>query len=46
MIKFNIPSYVGKWNIRNLPWRIKSYGDGSVTKKCHKWLEDKFKAQN
>ena len=47
MINFNIPPYVGNEMeyMKQAVENKKICGDGPFTKKCHKWLEDKFKAQ-
>lgn len=45
MINFNVPPFVGKEleYIENVVRKNhKISGDGEYTKKCHKWLEDKF----
>ena len=47
MISFNVPPYVGtelKY-IREAIGSHKISGDGSFTKKCHKWLEEHFCTQ-
>lgn len=47
MINFNIPPYVGT-ELDYMKEAIKSQkicGDGQFTKKCNKWLEEKFHAQ-
>ena len=47
MIPFNIPPYFGD-EIKYIEQAIASHkicGDGAFTKKCNKWLEDKFNAQ-
>lgn len=47
MIHFNIPPHVGN-EIDYIKKAIESYkicGDGEFTKKCNKWLEDRFNAQ-
>lgn len=47
MINFNVPPCVGD-EIKYIKEAIESRkicGDGSFTKKCHKWMEDKFNAQ-
>lgn len=47
MINFNIPPYVGT-ELKYIQEAIASHkisGDGSFTKKCHKWLEENFHAQ-
>ena len=47
MISFNIPQYIGtefKY-IKQAAKKHKICGDGEFTKKCNKWLEDKFKAK-
>ena len=47
MIAFNVPPYVGK-EIDYIKEAIKSHkicGDGLFTKKCNKWLEERFHAQ-
>lgn len=46
MINFNVPPFVGE-EMDYVSEAIKSHkicGDGEFTKKCHKWMEDKFKA--
>ncbi|MCM8710190.1 dTDP-4-amino-4,6-dideoxygalactose transaminase [Clostridium sp. SYSU_GA19001] len=46
MIKFNIPPFTGK-ELEYIEETIKNNkicGDGIFTKKCNKWLEDKFNA--
>lgn len=47
MINFNIPPYVGKEMdyMKQAVENKKICGDGSFTKKCHQWLEDRFNAQ-
>lgn len=47
MIAFNIPPFVGEELIyvKEAVDSHKICGDGAFTKKCNKWLEDKFKAQ-
>ncbi len=47
MISFNVPPYVGtelKY-VTEAAENHKICGDGPFTKKCNKWLEDKFNAQ-
>ena len=47
MIHFNVPPYVGaefKY-MKQAAKKHKICGDGEFTKKCNKWLEDKFKAK-
>ena len=47
MISFNVPPYVGD-ELKYIEEAIKLHkisGDGEFTKKCNKWLEDKFSAQ-
>lgn len=46
MINFNIPPFVGK-EIQYINEAIASHkicGDGSFTKKCHAWLEERFQS--
>ena len=46
MINFNIPPFVGK-EIQYINEAIASHkicGDGSFTKKCHTWLEERFQS--
>ena len=47
MINFNIPPYTGKEieYIKEAVENKKICGDGEFTKKCDKWLEDRFNAQ-
>lgn len=47
MINFNIPPYTGEEEmyIKKAMDNHKICGDGEFTKKCNKWLEDKFNAQ-
>ena len=47
MIPFNIPPYVEKGNkyIKEAISSHKISGDGEFTKKCNKWIEDRFHAQ-
>lgn len=47
MINFNIPPYTGKEldYIKQAVENKKICGDGEFTKKCNKWIEDKFHAQ-
>ena len=47
MIPFNIPPYVGKEldYVRQAVEAQKICGDGQFTKKCSKWLEERFSAQ-
>lgn len=47
MINFNVPPYTGD-EMKYLKSAIESHkicGDGNYTKKCHKWMEEKFNAQ-
>ncbi len=47
MIPFNVPPYLGQ-EINYIKQAINSHkicGDGVFTKKCNKWIEDKFKIQ-
>ena len=47
MISFNVPPFVGT-ELKYIQEAIESHkisGDGSFTKKCHKWLEENFHAQ-
>lgn len=47
MIHFNIPPFVGK-EFDYMKKAVESHkicGDGEFTKKCDKWIEDKFNAQ-
>ena len=47
MIPFNIPPYVGD-ELKYVKEAIESHkisGDGPFTKKCHKWMEEHFRAQ-
>jgi len=47
MINFNVPPYTGEEE-KYIHKAINSHkicGDGEFTKKCNKWLEDKFNAQ-
>lgn len=47
MINFNVPPFVGN-EIEYIKEAIASHkicGDGAFTKKCNKWLENKFNAQ-
>lgn len=47
MINFNIPPYVGN-EMKYIEQAInnkKICGDGEFTKKCNKWMEDRFNAQ-
>ena len=47
MIPFNIPPYVGD-ELKFVKEAIESHkisGDGPFTKKCHKWMEEHFRAQ-
>lgn len=48
MINFNVPPFVGKEfdYMREAVNNQKICGDGFFTKKCNKWLEERFKAQN
>lgn len=48
MIVFNIPPYVGKEDEYIKEAMIKNHklcGDGPFTKKCSKWMEEKFKSE-
>lgn len=47
MINFNEPPYTGNEMkyMKEAVENLKICGDGPFTKKCHKWLEDKFNAQ-
>lgn len=47
MINFNIPPYIGNelQYIKQAVENKKICGDGEFTKRCNKWLEDKFHAQ-
>ena len=47
MIPFNIPPFVGTEldYVRQAVEAQKICGDGGFTKKCNKWLEDRFGAQ-
>lgn len=47
MIPFNIPPYVGKEleYVKEAIDNRKICGDGQFTKKCNKWIEDRFNAQ-
>lgn len=47
MIPFNIPPYVGKEldYVKQAVEAHKICGDGQFTKKCSKWLEERFSAQ-
>lgn len=47
MINFNVPPYVGNElkYIKKVIENRKICGDGEFTKKCNKWIEDKFNAQ-
>lgn len=47
MIPFNIPPYVGTEldYVKQAVDSKKICGDGSFTKKCHKWLETSFDCQ-
>ena len=47
MIPFNIPPYVGTEldYVKQAVDSKKICGDGSFTKKCHKWLETSFECQ-
>jgi len=47
MIPFNIPPYVGKEleYVNEAIDNRKICGDGQFTKKCNKWIEDRFNAQ-
>ena len=47
MIPFNVPPYIGD-ELKYIEQAIKNHkisGDGSFTKKCNAWLENKFHAQ-
>ncbi len=47
MIPFNVPPFIGEELIQ-IEQAIKNHkisGDGEFTKKCNKWLEEKFSAQ-
>ena len=46
MINFNVPPYVGKEieYIKDVISKRKICGDGEYTKKCNKWMEEKFHA--
>ena len=47
MISFNIPPYVGT-ELKYVQQAIDAHkicGDGMFTKKCNKWLEERFNAQ-
>ena len=47
MIPFNIPPYVGT-EMDFIQQAIASHkicGDGSFTKKCNQWMEEKFNSQ-
>lgn len=47
MVDFNVPPYVGE-ELEYVKQAIESHkicGDGAFTKKCHAWMEEKFKAQ-
>lgn len=47
MIHFNVPPFVGK-EIEYMKEAIENHkicGDGTFTKKCNHWLEERFKAQ-
>lgn len=46
MVNFNVPPYVGK-ELEYVSDAVKKHkicGDGEYTKKCNKWMEDRFKA--
>jgi len=47
MVSFNIPPYVGTEldYVKQAIDAHKICGDGQFTKKCHKWLEEKFSVQ-
>ena len=47
MINFNVPPYTGKEieYIKDAINNKKIWGDGSFTKKCNSWLENRFNAQ-
>ncbi|CCX85636.1 dTDP-4-amino-4 6-dideoxy-D-glucose transaminase [Clostridium sp. CAG:590] len=47
MINFNIPPYIGNelQYIKQAVENKKICGDGEFTKRCNKWIEDKFHAQ-
>ena len=47
MISFNVPPFIGD-ELKCVEQAVKNHkisGDGEFTKKCNKWLEDKFSAQ-
>ena len=47
MISFNVPPFIGD-ELEYIEQAVKNHkisGDGEFTKKCNKWLEDKFSAQ-
>lgn len=46
MVNFNVPPYVGKEleYVSDVVKKHKICGDGEYTKKCNKWMEDRFKA--
>lgn len=47
MISFNVPPFIGE-ELSYVEQAIKNHkisGDGEFTKKCNKWLEEKFSAQ-
>ena len=47
MISFNVPPFVGD-ELKFIEQAVKAHkisGDGSFTKKCNSWLENKFRAQ-
>ena len=47
MLPFNVPPFVGE-EFEYVKQAIESHkisGDGSFTKKCHAWMEERFKAQ-
>lgn len=46
MVNFNIPPYVGKEleYVSDVVKKHKICGDGEYTKKCSKWMEDRFEA--
>ena len=47
MINFNIPPYIGNelQYIKQAVENKKICGDGEFTKKCNKWIEDRFHSQ-
>lgn len=47
MVSFNVPPFVGE-ELNYVEQAVKNHkisGDGEFTKKCSKWLEQKFSAQ-